>query len=373
MKRTLTSLFGAALCCAVLCCAQAYAEDVDVTPTVADGVAWYNAELWPVENKAWSDTERYFARLPGRAHGKVTDNVWYNSQHSAGELVRFRTNAPKISVKYKLLSANLSMPHMPATGESGLDLYAFDGGQWKWVACTQPKQQESTDTLIDGLDQTMRDYLIYLPLYNGVDHLEIGVPEGCEFHAVLPRTEKPILYYGTSIAHGGCSSRPGNAFTAMLSRRLNLPVINLGFSGSARMEPELGALLAELDPCLFVLDASPNMNAELIDERGVNFVQILRDKHPQTPILLVEDRNYGNSWILASQADYNKRNHEALRRVYDHFVAAGDQNVYYLSAENLIGENLDYDSTMDSSHLNDLGMFRMTDSLERAIRPILGL
>lgn len=358
---------------AVFCFGTVRAEDIAVTPTVVEGTAWYDAEAWPVENKAWSDTERYFARIPARARERVTPNVWNLSQHSAGELVRFRTNAASISVKYKLFSASLAMPHMPATGVSGLDLYARDAdGVYKWVACTQPKAQEATDGLISGLDGAMRDYVLYLPLYNGVDHLEIGVPEGAEFHAVAPRTERPILYYGTSIAHGGCCSRPGNAFSAMLSRRLDLPVINLGFSGSARMEPELAELFAELDPCLYVFDASPNMQPELIDERGVKFVQIIRDKHPETPILLVEDRCFSNSWILPAKADFHKRNHEALRRVYDHFIAAGDKNIYYLSAENLIGEKTDFDSTMDGSHLNDLGMYRMTDSLEAAIRPILG-
>ena len=115
------------------------------------------------------------------------------------------------------------------------------------------------------------------------------------------------------------------------------------------------------------------MDAKLIDERGINFVQILRDKHPDTPILLVEDRVYSNSWIIPAKAERNRTSAEALRRVYDHFIAAGDKNIYYLGAENLLGENVDNDSTMDSSHPNDLGMYRMTDSLERAIRPILGM
>ena len=361
-------------------CAAAplFAEDIDVTPTISGGIAWYNAQNWPVENKAWNDTARYFARLPGRAEGVVTDSVWNLAQKSAGELVRFRTDAPAIRVKFRLYGAQLAIPLMPATGYSGLDLYALDkndsdSGTWRWAACTQPKSQEDNVELIGGMDPVMRDYMLYLPLYNGVDALEIGVPEGAEFHAVLPRTDRPILYYGTSITNGGCVSRPGNTFTAMLSRRLDIPVLNLGFAGSARMEPELAELFAELDPVLFVLDALPNMDAKLIDERGINFVQILRDKHPDTPILLVEDRVYSNSWIIPSKAERNRTSAEALRRVYDHFIAAGDKNIYYLGAENLLGENIDNDSTMDSSHPNDLGMYRMTDALERAIRPILGM
>ncbi|MBQ6620660.1 MAG: SGNH/GDSL hydrolase family protein [Thermoguttaceae bacterium] len=359
------------------CAAALFAEDVDVTPTVADGIAWYDAQNWPVENKAWNDTARYFARLPGRAEGVVTGSVWNLSQHSAGELVRFRTNAPAIRLKYRLLNAQLDFPHMPATGVSGLDLYALDkndsdSGTWKWAACTQPKSQEDNVELIGGMDPVMRDYMLYLPLYNGVDALQIGVPEGAEFHAVLPRTDRPILYYGTSIAHGGCASRPGNAYTAMLSRRLDIPVLNLGFSGSAQMEPELAELFAELDPVLFVLDASPNMGPDLINARAAHFVQILRDKHPDTPILLVADRIYSNSWIIPWKAESNRANEAAVRGVYDQFIAAGDKNIYFLTAENLIGDDIDKDSTMDSSHLNDLGMYRMTDSLERVIRPILG-
>lgn len=358
--------------------APVFAEDVDVTPNIADGIAWYNAQNWPVENKGWNDTARYFARLPERAEGIASNNVWGLSQHSAGELVRFRTNAGSIRLNYRLFSDHLDFPHMPATGVSGLDLYALDknsdseSGTWRWAACTMPTKQEDNVELIGGMDGTMRDYMLYLPLYNGVDELQIGVPEGAEFHAVLPRTDRPILYYGTSIAHGGCASRPGNTFTAMLSRRLDIPVLNLGFSGSAVMEPELAELFAELDPVLFVLDASPNMNAGLINERAANFIQILRDKHPDTPILLVADRVYSNSWIVPWKAASNTANEEALRGIYDHFIAAGDKNIYFLSAENLIGDDIDKDSTMDSSHLNDLGMYRMTDSLERVIRPILG-
>lgn len=349
------------------------AEDVAVEPVMADGVAWYNAESWPVEGKGWTDVERYFSRFPARAKGVVPNSVWGLSQHSSGMLVRFRTDSETISVKYKLLSANLAMPHMPATGVSGLDLYVETDGVWRWAACTMPNAQEASVTLISGLEKSMKNFLLYLPLYNGINHLEIGVREGAEFHAVAPSSEKPVVYYGTSIAHGGCCSRPGNTFTAMLSRRIHRPVINLGFSGSGKMEPEVANLLAELDPCLYVLDASPNMSPELINERGVNFVSILREKHPETPILLVEDRSFSNAHILPSKADFHRRNHAALKKVYDHFITAGDKNIYYLSAENLIGENLDFDATMDGSHLNDLGMYRMTDSLEKAIRPIPGI
>ncbi|MGI6401734.1 MAG: SGNH/GDSL hydrolase family protein [Thermoguttaceae bacterium] len=347
-------------------------EPVDVEPTVESGFLWYDATQWPVENKGWTDVDRYFARFPARAQELVTRSVWNLSQHSAGEVVRFRANTDQIRVRYTLLNSNVAMSHMPATGVSGLDLYAFDEetGAWRWVGITQPTQREDEKVWLAGIEKKEREYMAYLPLYNGIDALSIGVPEGSEFTPLSPRPDKPIVYYGTSIAHGGCASRPGNAYTAMLGRRLDIPVINLGFSGSAKMELAIAELLGELDAEIYVLDAGPNMNAELTDERMVPFVKKLRELRPDVPILVVEDRWYSNSWIKPGSFDHNQRNHEAIRRAFDTLCEEYDE-LYYLSADNLLGEDLDDDGTVDGSHPNDLGMYRQANALEAAIRPIL--
>ena len=373
-KTTVYSLvFSVAVAAAAAMSSQLFAQEpVDVQPTIEEGFAWYDATQWPVENKGWNDVDRYFARFPGRAHGKVTDAVWNLSQHSAGEVIRFRANTDQLKVRYKLYNASVAMPHMPATGVSGLDLYAFDEEtqKWRWAAVTQPTKQSETKTWISGMEKKEREYMAYLPLYNGLDELSIGVPEGCEFTALSPRTDKPIVYYGTSIAHGGCASRPGNAYTAMIGRRLDIPVINLGFSGNARMELEIAELLGELDAEIYVLDAGPNMNYKLTDERMIPFVKKLRELRPDTPILVVEDRWYSNSWIRPSQYEYNEKNHASIKKAFEELQKEYD-NLYYLSAENLLGEDLDNDATVDSSHPNDLGMWRQANALEAVLRPIL--
>ncbi len=347
-------------------------EPCQVEPTIESGFAWYDATQWPVENKGWNDVERYFARFPGRAHGQVTDSVWNLSQHSAGEVVRFRTDADQIKVRYTLYSGGLSMSHMPATGVSGLDLYAFDDQtqQWRWVAVTQPTKKTEEKTWVSGMEKKLREYMVYLPLYNGVDALSIGVPEGASFTALSPRSDKPIVYYGTSIAHGGCASRPGNAYTAMIGRRLDIPVVNLGFSGSAHMEIAVAELLAELDAEIYVIDAAPNMTPQMIAERAVPFLKKMRETRPDVPIVLVEDRWYGNSWIIPSKYEHNVGNQRELKKVYEE-LKANDPNLYYLGADNLLGEDTDWDGTVDGSHPNDLGMFRQANALEATLRPIL--
>ncbi|MBQ6159228.1 MAG: SGNH/GDSL hydrolase family protein [Thermoguttaceae bacterium] len=348
------------------------AEDVAVTPAIEDGIAWYNAADWPTEGKGWTETARPFDRIPDAFAEKIPQGVRGLGKDTAGLLVRFRTDADSIRVKYTLLSGNLAMPHMPATGVSGLDLYVLEEGKWCWTACTQPTSQENTAELAGGLGREMRDYQLYLPLYNGVEALSIGVAEDAEFHAVAPMAAKPIVYYGTSITQGGCCSHPGNVYTSMLSRRLNVPFVNLGFSGSARMEPEMAEMIATLDPALFVIDAVPNMNAPLIRERALPFLETIRAAHPETPILIVDGRYYANTHIKKALAAECREQTEALREAYETF-SAKNAGVYWLGHENLIGEDIDYDATMDSSHLNDLGMFRQADKLEPVIREILSL
>ena len=201
-----------------------------------DGLSWYDATTWGVEGRILPDSKRkrWFDRLPSDADGKVTKAVWNLSRHSAGMMVRFKTDASAIHVDYKLLNANLAMSHMPATGVSGVDLYARDAkGKWRWVQVTRPTSQEVKTQLVSGLAPGLREYAAYLPLYNGVEFLSIGVPPKSKFEPLPPR-EKPLVFYGTSITHGACASRPGMAHPAILGRRFDMPVVNLGFSGNGK-------------------------------------------------------------------------------------------------------------------------------------------
>ena len=159
---------------------------------------------------------------------------------------RFVTDAQEIRVRYVLLGQRIAMAHMPATGVSGVDLYVYtEQAGWRWIATSQPAAQQVQVTLIKEMTPGRRQYMLYLPLYNGIDSLEVGVPPGASFAAVAPRRERPLVFYGTSIMHGACASRAGMAIPAILGRRLNIPTVNLGFSGNGKMEPEVGKLFSQ--------------------------------------------------------------------------------------------------------------------------------
>jgi hypothetical protein len=335
-----------------------------------DNILWYDVRDWGVEGRGWNATESYFDRLPAKAKGVVRDQVWGLSQNSAGMAVRFEADTPAIWARYTLRSGVIGMPHMPATGVSGLDLYGRGAdARWHWLGVTQPQGVAVKALLAGGIEPGRREYRAYLPLYNGVKSLEIGVPAKAAFAPLAPRKEKSIVFYGTSIMQGGCASRPGMAFAAILGRRLDQPTINLGFSGSAIMEPEVGSLLAELDASVFVVDCLPNMSDALVAQRTEPLVRQLRNAHPETPIVLVEDRTFAAAALQPGERQAHAARRAALKTAYRNLQAAGVKGLAYVKGEHLLGD--DGEGTVDSSHPNDLGMMRMADAMEPVLKKLL--
>ncbi len=336
-----------------------------------DAVDWHDVTQWGLEGREWPDQERlsYFDRLPAAAEKTVTQNVWKLSRDSAGMMVRFKTDASALHVHYKLTKSNIAMPHMPATGVSGVDFYARDeSGKWRWVMVSKPAAQEVRVEVIKGLAPGVREYAAYLPLYNGVEMLKIGVSKGARFEGLAPRP-KPVVFYGTSITHGACASRPGMVHSAILGRRLDRPVLNLGFSGNGRMDSAVGDYLCQLDAAVYVIDCLPNMSPADVTAKCVPLVQQLRSARPATPIVLVEDRRFTNDWITPAKKKFHDENHAALRAAWENLQKLGVKNLYYIEGDALYGT--DTEGATDASHANDLGFMRQADVFEPVLRKAL--
>jgi len=341
------------------------------TVAAQEAKTWRDVRTLTLEGQAWkeADLKAPFDRLPAKAEGVVRPPVWNLSRDSAGIAARFVTDATEIHARWTVNKDRLEMTHMPATGVSGLDLYARDGdGKWRWVAVGQPTDKTNEKVLVKGLDPGTREYLLYLPLYNGVSSVEVGVPSGADIRPADARDAehaRPVVFYGTSITHGGCASRPGMVHTAIVGRRLDRPVINLGFSGNGTMDQSISDLLVEIDPAVYVVDCLPNMTAEMVAERTEPLVRTIRKARPDTPILLVEDRSYTDSDFLKAHRRRNETSRAALKAAYDRLVAEGVAGLYYLEGEPQLGD--DGEGAVDGSHPTDLGFMRMADVFAPAI------
>ena len=343
------------------------------SPTPQDGaeLIWTDVRSLTIEGQGWSELKSPFDRLPAKAEGVVREPVWTLSRDSAGIAARFVTDATELHCKWSLIDAKLEMSHMPATGVSGVDLYVRDDeGVWRWLACPRPNRQEMSAKLVSGIDPGTREYMLYLPLYNGVTSCAVGVPASANIKPGPARPKersKPIVFYGTSITHGGCASRPGMPHPMILGRSLDRPIINLGFSGNGRMDLELADLLGELDASVFIIDCLPNMNGASVSERVVPFVTKLRQHRPKTPILLVEDRSFSNSFLLSSKRRHHEASRAALRRGFEELKDGGMRDLHYLEGAELLGN----EDTVDGSHPTDLGFIRQAAVFETSLKQLL--
>lgn len=330
----------------------------------AQNVAWKDAKSLTVEGQGFRDLKSPWDRLPARAEGVVRQAVWDLSRQPAGIAVRFLSDATAIHARWKLKNQKFSNETMAAVASSGLDLYArTPEGRWRWVTIGRPTDFPVNEKkLIENLKPGRREYLLYLPLHNPVESLEIGVPAGKSLEPAPARTPKPIVFYGTSITHGAAAARPGMIHPSILGRRFDRPVINLGFGGNGKLELEVARFLVKLDPAVFVIDCLPNLVAAEVAERTVPFVEFLRQAKPDTPLLLVEDRTYQDSYWIESKRKRNEESRLEYRKAYAKLLSQGVKGLAYLGGENLLGD--DGEGTVDSSHPTDLGFMRQADAFE---------
>jgi len=336
-------------------------------------ILWSDIKTFGVEGRGWNDTKDFYDRLPARAEGVVRQPVWDLSHDSAGLCVRFVTDATTIRARWALTESWLYLPNMTAIGKSGLDLYVKTERGWRWLAVGAPENQTNEATLVKDLIPGRREYLLYLPLYNGVKFVELGIAPASTIEKAPvwgAGGRKPIVFYGTSILQGTSASRPGMVHSAILQRKFNWPVINLGFSGNGKMEPEMADLLAELDPSIYVIDCLPNMSADEIRERAGPLVKKLRAAHAGVPIVLVEDRTLQGAFLTRGQMEwYHLKDRAELKAVYDTLQKDGMKNLFYIPGERLLGD--DGEGSTDGSHPNDLGFMRQAEIFSRTLEPLL--
>jgi lysophospholipase L1-like esterase len=316
------------------------------------------------------ETSPRLQRLPDRLREQVRAPVWNLAQSPTGGRIRFRTDSQSVEARLRYERVG-HMHNMHRIGQMGLDLYA-DRAYWKSVYPTEAGETEGV--WFADAPAALRQIDIYLPLYHPVEVLAVGVADGAAVVPPLPfAVERPVVYYGSSITQGGCASRSGMSYQAILGRRLNLDHVNLGFSGNGKGESELAAAVAELDAAAFVLDFAQNCDSvAAMAEVYRPFIDTIRARHPRTPIVCITPIfTTSELW-----SDASRERLAGMRQVVRDAVAAaqhqGDAAIALVEGPALLGPG-EQDGLVDGGHPNDLGFQRMADRLAPTIARVLGL
>ena len=337
---------------------------------VTNGLKWIDGRLLPIEGRAFDDTEHYYDRLPAGVTTNVNGGVRSMKHHTSGMSFRFTTDSRKLVFKWVPYNSGLSMDHMPSTGVSGIDVYRYDAAKRKWLYMRTGRITSANGGSLEMGWPPGMPCMVNLPLYNGVKSFSLGIETNASVSALGPRKsgiDKPVVFYGTSITHGGCCSRPGLSFVNIIGRDLDVPVVNLGFSGSGLMEFEMSEHLARIDASCYVLDCLWNMDIRgtprSVEANYEPFIRNLRAKRPDVPI------------VMAEQCDVycggpNPKD-KYIKALYDKLVAEGWKNLVYLPKDGMYTG--DFEGTVDGCHPNDWGMMSLARAFGGAVRKALGL
>lgn len=335
----------------------------------------YNARNNPftIYGAFMPESDKLFRRVPEEVAKNMSEGAHALHTNTAGIRVRFKTDSEYVAIKAVMPWVAL-MPHMAAVGSAGFDLYA-DG---KFVSSYNPpityedkfratfSAEGGFEGIINFPDRKIRDIIINFPLYSNVSELFIGLQkdaqllEGNEY-----KYKTPVVYYGSSITQGGCASRPGNCYEAIISRRLDCDYINLGFSGNARAEDSIAEYIAGLEMSVFVYDYDHNSpTTEHLQKTHKPMFDKIRKKNPNLPIIIVTRPNPS----LPKEAETRRS------IIYNTYLCAknsGDKNVFFINGQDILNFKDPDIVTCDGVHPNDFGFWCMAEIIGKAVEKYL--
>lgn len=354
--------------------------DVNMKPLEVKGnISYYNPfEGGPfiLEGLPWAKEWGKYYRLPPNCRENVSEGVYWLMKMPSGGIYRFRTDAKQIAVRVKNANDYL-MFHMTPVGQQGVDLYFKRENETDYVFYTSVKfaapATEYESVVFQSETKEVRDFLIHLPLYESLDELLIGIDEDAQFYTPVQRKEQgKVVIYGTSITQGGCANRPGMAFTNILSRKLDIEFVNLGFSGSGIGEPQMAEYIRAFpDTRLVILDYDANGGENGYLEKHMDeIVDSIREKHPSVPILILSKTPFATDYMNSYLWSVRNRLRKFMKDLVERRKRT-DPNIYFFDGNLLFGEEDIYEMTVDGLHPTDLGFYMMAKVLYPILKELL--
>tara|TARA_B110000444_G_C18827164_1_gene590989 strand:+ start:23 stop:1018 length:996 start_codon:yes stop_codon:yes gene_type:complete len=310
-----------------------------------------------------SQRENTYDRLPKVYKNTLRKELWDLSKNSSGVAIKFMTDSKSINIKWVLIN-NMSMNHMPNTGIKGVDLYSKSDDIWEYVNTGIPEGIKNEQVLLKNSKKKLREYVLYLPLYEGTKNIQIGIDDNSKIKSQKKRGNS-FVFYGTSLTQGGCASRPGLSYTNIISRKMKQECINLGFSGNGHLDESIAEILSSITPKAFIIECMANLDVDMVKNRMINFIKKIREKNLSTPIIFIEECFNRNNLNEDFRNSIIKKNKE----LFNQFQKMKNENInglYIINDNNILNS----ESTVDGVHFNDLGSVRYANYFINEIKKL---
>ena len=338
----------------------------------AQKIKWHNAADLTIIGKAIPTSEP-FARIDGSVYTFNEKTIDRYASYSTGLAIVFETDSPTIKARWTTGGGNSGV-NMPAIVTKGLDLYIMKDGKWMFAGVGKPVMNSAPyrnheGTLVSDMTDDMKQCLLYLPLFDNVKKLEIGIEEGTEIRAIGNPFRHKIIVHGSSITHGASASRAGMTYVARFGRDNGLYTCNLGFSGRCKLQKEYAYYLADIkDVDAFIFDTFSNPKADEINEKFDEFVDIVRAAHPEVPMIFLQTERRETRNFSAKIESSESAKQKAAETVMKNRMKK-DKHIYFISSEGFLGN--EHIATADGVHPTDLGFTYMLEVISPKLKKIL--
>lgn len=328
----------------------------------------------PIQNQGFqNEIGKTYNRFPPRAQSIVSESIWESSLHSTSITIKFVTNSPKLQIQYELEKMNV-YPMMTTLGTSGIELYGFDSNGTIHFFAGEYTYGKTVSVNFDGFNQSvLYTYFLTLPSFSTVkpSSLLIGYDDGSFFLVIQSELERPIVVFGSSITQGSSSNRPGLAWVNWLSRELLMPVRNYGFEGEGILDENVVDLIIEEEAVAYILDCQAGFIQDEIDNivnKITNSYKKIRNKWPETPIVLIEFGGFSNEQLISEYIKYSENMKIAFQKTQEKLDEYKDKNLYYITQSDLKFKGDDF---ADIYHPYESGMEKQKTEIVKLLRNVL--
>ncbi|MCF0174118.1 MAG: SGNH/GDSL hydrolase family protein [Bacteroidales bacterium] len=332
-----------------------------------EGIKFTEAKDLTIIGKVFPNTPEPYQRIDFNKYGGWTSKDIRLLKMSTGMAVCFRTDSPIITVKTEFYKADNS--GKPAWAYRGYDLYIKKDGEWLWaydVYAPASADESPNLKLIDKMDGTMHECLVYFPIYSWEKSIKIGVQEGSVIEPIDPPFRHNICIHGSSYMHGVSSIRAGATVPGFLTRATGLQFNSLAVSGDCEMQPQFLAALKDVDAEAFVFDAFSNPLAETIEARLFPFIEGLQQAHPGVPLIFISSiyREYRN-FIPSKEAQEAAKEQmaDSLMRI----ACKKYKDVYYVKSNATLPN---HETSADGVHPDSGGYLLWAESIRKPLLKI---
>jgi len=332
---------------------------VSVFAQSPDNMVYIEAADLKIIGKLFPDAPEAYRKIDLTKYDDFNEKEQNLLKQAAGLAVVFKTDSPCIAIMYHMIN--------DVSDRTGFDLYIKDDAVWKWAGIARPMQSDKQTTIVENMDGTMHECLLYLPLRTTLESVKIGVKEGSTIEAMPNPFNHRIAVHGSSFTHGVGTTRSGLSYSNILQRKTGLDIINTPVSGNCRMQPQFARVFADAEYELLLIDAFSNGDPGTMRDNLFNFIETIRASKPHIPIVFQrtiyrERRNFD----LAHQ----KKEEDKLTCADSLMTIVLNKydDIYYIQAD---ATTPDHESSYDGVHPSENGYFMWAESVYRQLLPIL--